>query len=125
EEGMSGEDRGLRFFLRLSPQSSSLSPQAALATLPERRQRVQARMYLTVPFRLAFTRCRFGCQVRLVLLFAWLTLLPTEACLPRMPQAGAMGSPWDPMRATRWLAERQAVAARGGESRGFVARVAP
>jgi 2-iminobutanoate/2-iminopropanoate deaminase len=43
---------------------------AAFSTLPERMQRVQARMRLTEPFTLARTRCKFGRHIRLVRLFA-------------------------------------------------------
>src|SRR5690606_33102781 len=64
-----------------------------LVTLPERRQRVQTRMRRTVPWKMARARCRFGCQTRLVLLLAWLTLWPTERVFPQISQARAMTSP--------------------------------
>src|SRR5262249_31578913 len=60
--------------------------QAAFSTLFDRRQRVHTRMDFTVPSRFARTRCRFGFQRRLVLLLAWLTLLPTEGPLPQTLQ---------------------------------------
>jgi hypothetical protein len=46
------------------------SDQAAFWTLPDRMQRVQARMRRIVPFKLALTNCRFGFQRRRVRLFA-------------------------------------------------------
>ena len=63
---------------------------AAFSTLPDRRQPVHTKMRLTVPFKLARTRWRFGCQRRLVLLLAWLTLCPTDECLPQIVQLLAM-----------------------------------
>jgi hypothetical protein len=69
----------------------------ALVILPERRQRVHTRMRRTPPLTLARTRCRFGCHVRLVLLFAWLTLWPTERCFPQISQLLAMA--WSSRRA--------------------------
>jgi hypothetical protein len=47
-------------------------------------QRVQTLMVLTVPLRTAFIFWRFGCQVRLVLLLAWLTLFPKLGPLPHI-----------------------------------------
>jgi hypothetical protein len=41
---------------------------------------------LVWPFTLALTVCRFGYQRRFVLLFAWLTLLPTIGFLPHISQ---------------------------------------
>jgi hypothetical protein len=55
-----------------------------LVTLPERRQRVQTRIRRTVPAMMARALCRFGCQTRLVLLLAWLTLWPTERVFPQI-----------------------------------------
>src|SRR5437868_3718765 len=60
--------------------------QATLRTLPLRRHRVHTRIRRTPPPTSARTSCRFGCHRRLVLLFAWLTLLPTELCLPQIVQ---------------------------------------
>jgi hypothetical protein len=55
-------------------QSSALIAQdsfhAAFLTHPDRIQRVQTRMYFTIPCTLALTRCRLGSQRRLVLLLA-------------------------------------------------------
>jgi uncharacterized protein (UPF0218 family) len=52
--------------------------QTGFTTTPERMHRVQARTRLTLPsWRTCRTCCRLGYQIRLVLLFAWLTLLPT------------------------------------------------
>lgn len=50
--------------------------QTAFLTRPDRKQRVQTRIRNADPFTSAFTRCRLGLKTRLVLLFAWLTLLP-------------------------------------------------
>src|SRR5690606_11351857 len=44
----------------------------------------------TAPFMIARAVCRFGRQTRLVLLFAWLTLWPTERVLPQISQARAI-----------------------------------
>jgi hypothetical protein len=49
-------------------------------------QRVQTRMRLTPPAVAARTSCRLGFHRRLVLLLAWLTLLPTEGRLPQIAQ---------------------------------------
>ena len=74
---------------------------AGLITLPDRMQRVQARMARTVPLTLARTRCRFGRHVRLLRLFAWLTLLPTEGCLPQILHSLAMIHPHAGVASTR------------------------
>lgn len=50
--------------------------QTAFFTIPERKQRVQTRIRRLAPLTTARTVCRFGLNVRRVLLFAWLTLLP-------------------------------------------------
>jgi hypothetical protein len=47
-------------------------------------QRVQTLMVLTVPLRTAFIFWRFGSQVLLVLLLAWLTLFPKLGPLPHI-----------------------------------------
>ena len=57
---------------------------ALLRTRPLRIQRVQTRMRPTPPALAARISCRLGFQRRLVLLLAWLTLLPTEGCLPQI-----------------------------------------
>jgi hypothetical protein len=60
--------------------------QALLRTLPLRIQRVHTRIRCTPPLIAARTSCRFGFHRRLVLLLAWLTLFPTEGCLPQIVQ---------------------------------------
>ena len=47
-------------------------------------QRVQTLMLLTVPFLTALIFCRFGRQILLVLLLAWLTLFPKLGPLPHI-----------------------------------------
>jgi len=66
--------------------ASGFSPeiQTAFTTSPERRHRVQTRILRVVPFWMAWTRCRFGYQRRLVLLLAWLTLCPTWGPFPQI-----------------------------------------
>jgi hypothetical protein len=49
-------------------------------------QSVHTRARLTWPSKLPLTRCKLGRHVRLVLLFAWLTLFPTERRLPQIEQ---------------------------------------
>jgi hypothetical protein len=61
-------------------------PQALFRTRPLLIQRVQARMRLTPPGVAERTSCRLGFHRRLVLLLAWLTLLPTEGPLPQIAQ---------------------------------------
>lgn len=55
----------------------------AFVTLPAERQRVHTRTRRTSPDSMMRTRRRFGSQRRLVLLFAWETLLPV---IGRFPQ---------------------------------------
>jgi hypothetical protein len=74
---------------------------AALITLPERMQLVQARMKRTVPLTLACTRCKFGRHRRLVRLLAWLTLLPTDGPLPQTSHSRAMVIPQTEFASTR------------------------
>lgn len=50
----------------------------------DRMQRVQTLTLRTVPLLMVLIFCRFGCQVRRVLLFAWLTLLPKLGPLPQI-----------------------------------------
>ena len=50
---------------------------------------MQTRRRFTEPATLARTRCRFGNQQRFVLLFAWLTLLPTAGPFPQIPHLWA------------------------------------
>ena len=57
--------------------------QAALVTLPERRQRVQTRSFFWTPFRTVRTRRRLGLKRRWVTLCAWLTRLPNWGPLPQ------------------------------------------
>ena len=61
---------------------------------------MQTKIRRTVPCRFARTRCKLGFQRRLVLLFAWLTLLPTEGPLPQTLQILAMVS------CSRWIDNR-------------------
>jgi hypothetical protein len=58
--------------------------QALFFTLPLRIHRVQARIRRTPPPIDARTSLRLGFHRRLVLLFAWLTLLPTDGPLPQI-----------------------------------------
>jgi hypothetical protein len=60
--------------------------QALFWTRPLLRQRVQTRMRLMPPPAAARTSCKLGFQRRLVLLLAWLTLLPTDGRLPQIAQ---------------------------------------
>jgi hypothetical protein len=53
-----------------------------LITLPERMHRVQTVMTAFFFPTMACTFWRFGFQVRLLLLLAWLTLLPVVVCFP-------------------------------------------
>ena len=64
--------------------------QAALTTLPERRQRVQTRRRWIPPFTSARTRWRFGSNRRGVTLCAWLMLRPTTGPFPQSSQRFAM-----------------------------------
>src|SRR6202035_560826 len=71
---------------RLSPAADAGAAQALLRILPLRIQRVQTSTRCTPPPITARTSCRLGFQRRLVLLLAWLTLLPTEGRLPHIEQ---------------------------------------
>ena len=53
-------------------------------------QSVQTKARFTCPSNLPLTRLRLGRQVRLVLLLAWLTLLPTDRPLPQTLQTRAI-----------------------------------
>jgi len=64
--------------------------QAALVTLPERRQLEQTFTERTLFSILARTLCRLGRKRRLVVLWAWLTLLPLIGPLPQISQRLAM-----------------------------------
>ena len=64
---------------------------AGLTTAPERIQRVHTRAWILLPPLVAIlTRCKFGSQRRLVLLWAWLTLLPVTGPLPHISHFFAM-----------------------------------
>ena len=64
---------------------------AGLTTAPERMQRVHTRAWILLPPLVAIlTRCKFGSQRRLVLLWAWLTLLPVTGPLPHISHFFAM-----------------------------------
>jgi hypothetical protein len=54
---------------------------------PDLMQLVQTVIFLTLPFTLALTCCRFGLNRRLFTLCAWLTLLPTIGFLPHISHA--------------------------------------
>src|ERR1043166_9525851 len=62
------------------PRPTDGAPEA-FDTRPERRQRVQTSNRRAPPAIFAWTRCRFVRHSRLLLLFAWLTLWPTERSL--------------------------------------------
>jgi hypothetical protein len=47
-------------------------------------QLVQATIFLTCPLEIARTRCKFGLNLRLVTLCAWLTLWPAMGFLPHI-----------------------------------------
>src|SRR5205814_2908871 len=64
--------------------------QAAFVTLPALMQRVHASTRSTLPSTMARTFWRFGMVRFLVLLFAWLTLLPTSGRFPQMSHFQAM-----------------------------------
>ena len=57
-------------------------------------QSVQTKARFTCPSNLPLTRLRLGRQVRLVLLLAWLTLLPTDRPLPQILQTRAILVPY-------------------------------
>ena len=63
-----------------------------MVTQPLRMHRVQTRIRFTPPPAAVRTSCRLGCHRRLVLLLAWLTLLPTEGRLPQISQVRIGGS---------------------------------
>ena len=64
-------------------------------TLPLRRQRVQTQIRRLVPSIRARTRCRLGCQVRDVTLWAWLMLRPVTVDLSQISHFLAMEqTPW-------------------------------
>jgi hypothetical protein len=64
----------------------------AFTTLPLRRQEVQTRTRLEVPAALARTGRKLMFQRRLVMLWAWLTLLPLRGFLPQTEHTCAMTS---------------------------------
>ena len=53
-------------------------------------QSVQTKARFTCPSNLPLTRLRLGRHVRLVLLLAWLTLLPTDRFLQQILQTRAI-----------------------------------
>src|SRR5687768_5228489 len=67
-----------------------IADQAALMTLPERRQRVHTRSRWMPPFTKARTRWRFGSKRRGVTLCAWLMFRPTAGPFPQISQRFAM-----------------------------------
>ena len=73
--------------------ASRAAGQTTLATLPERRHRVQMRMCLRDPPARICTRCRLGRWMLLVLMFEWLTRLATCLSLPQISHCAGMGSP--------------------------------
>jgi hypothetical protein len=64
----------------------------ALTTLPLRRQRVQTLMRFVDPSTTARTLWMLGLNERLVLLLAWLTLLPVWCFLKQISHAKATGA---------------------------------
>jgi len=64
----------------------------ALTTLPLRRQEAQTRTRLEPPATLARTGRKLTFQRRLVMLWAWLTLLPVRGFLPQTEHTCAMTS---------------------------------
>jgi len=54
---------------------------------------VQACKRRGLPPTTALTRWTLGYQRRFVRLWEWLTLIPTEGCLPQTSQTAAMGTP--------------------------------
>ena len=81
-----------------------------MVTAPERRQRVQTRMRRGAPSIIALTRWRFGRCTFLVLMFEWLTLLPTRWPLAQISHVIAMGSDSE---------EADLLAAPGRRCKGF------
>ena len=65
-------------------QFSIFNSYGALTTDPDLMQLVQTTIFLTLPFEIVRTRCRLGLNLRLVTLWAWLTLLPTIGFLPHI-----------------------------------------
>src|SRR5690348_11873954 len=65
--------------------------QTAFLILLLRMQDVQTRVRRTPSLVATRTVCRLGYQRRLVLLFAWLTLLPVTGPLPHTVQTRALG----------------------------------
>jgi len=68
----------------LNIQYSIFISYGALTTCPDLMQLVQTSIFLTLPFEIARTRCRFGLNRRFVTLWAWLILLPTIGFLPHI-----------------------------------------
>src|SRR6185503_12459044 len=64
--------------------------QAALTTLPPRRQRVHTRMRLVAPLMSARTVCRLGSNRRGPTLWAWETVRPTTGPFPQISHRFAM-----------------------------------
>lgn len=62
----------------------------AFFTMPERRHLVQTRIFFVPPFVTTLTVCTFGKKIFLLLLFAWLTLLPIIFPLPHISQTLAI-----------------------------------
>src|SRR5262245_60623824 len=75
--------------------------QTAFATFPAFRQRVHTRSLLTAPPTMPRSETRLGIHRRFVMLWAWLTLWPTEGPLPQISHRWAMLTP----RGERWSAE--------------------
>ena len=61
-------------------------------------QSVQTKIRCTAPLTRALTVCRFGRQLLLLLLLAWLTVFPTERFLPQIEQILAMIMTSSPFR---------------------------
>lgn len=60
------------------------------ATKPDFRQFVQTRIRIVCPPTIARTDCRFGAQIRLVTLWAWLMRWPNWMPLPQISHARDM-----------------------------------
>ena len=66
----------------------------ARVTLPLRRHRVQTYTWQRVPLTIAFTRFILGFQVRLLLLWEWLTWMPKATSFPQNSQVAIAAPPY-------------------------------
>jgi hypothetical protein len=65
----------------------------ALCTLPDRKQRLQTYIFLTVPSAITLTRCTFGFHWRLVLIWEWLYFLPKVTLFPQISHFAINSAP--------------------------------